>query len=330
MGSLLRIALTAFLVAATSAPGIHQDGIALRWRGKVGDVLRMRMTMTQTMKGSMMPQAVESESAFVFRQEVEEVSPDGVGSLELEYEAVRMQVGGPAAMDYDSTRAGEEARKNDPKLAALFHPLLDATVHMKIEPSGRVTEIRGLEEALNEAFEGLETPGMGEAFKQLFSENSLRRMVEVNVFPEKELAAGGTWQREIELEAPMLGTMVMAFENELVGTEERHGTDCARIAVTGEIKLELTDVDSPGPMEVSLADSEHFGHDVLRPRERLLARGQHESHHTHRRKRSVLRVRGLHPIRGALDVHGEQRQVRSAHATAPSRASSRPSPARAA
>ncbi len=263
MQKLLRSAsLVAVLVTAAPAPSVLQEGVELRWRGQAGDVLRLRMTMTQTIENSLVSQAFESESAFVFRQEVKEVSPEGTGSLDLEYEAIRMEAGAPGTtMDYDSTRKGEEAKKNDSTLAAMFKPILEATVHMKIEPSGRVSEIRGLKETMDEAFGGMEelAPGMGDMFKQMFSEDALRQMVEVNVFPEKKLAPGERWERNLEIDVPMLGTMTIAFENEFEGIEKKDGTDCARIALSGEIELEAGTVDTPVPMEVSLTDSDISG-----------------------------------------------------------------------
>ncbi len=245
--------LAALFVAPPKAP-VH-EGVELRWRGHAGDVLRLRLTMAQTMTNSMMPEPFETESAMVMRQEVEEVSADGVGSLDVAYEAIRMKGSGPAALDYDSTRTEEAAQANDPTLAAMFEPLLEADVHMKIAPSGRILEIGGLEHA----FDGMEAaaPGMGKTFEGMFGGESLKRMLEVNVFPEKELVAGDTWQREITLEAPMLGTMTLRFENTLEGTETRGTTECARIGVSGS--MELGEADPASPVKVTLDDSSFSG-----------------------------------------------------------------------
>src|SRR5688572_1394197 len=187
MQHLIRSSLVTLLLAAMPARGAGQDPVELRWRGKAGDALRYRMTQKQTIGMSMMPQPTESETAFVFRQEVKELSSEGVGSLELEYEAVRLEVGGPQSMSYDSTRKGEETKKNDPDLAEMLEPILGARIRMKIDPSNHVVEIAGLAEAMDEAFDSLKASDGGEAFKQLVNEENLRRMVEVTTFPEQAL-----------------------------------------------------------------------------------------------------------------------------------------------
>ena len=49
----------------------------------------------------------------------------------------------------------------------------------------------------------------------LFSDDALGRMFEVNVFPEERLSVGDTWERAVEMEFPMLGTIELTYENEL-------------------------------------------------------------------------------------------------------------------
>jgi hypothetical protein len=243
------------LCFAGSAPARVQEGVELRWRGRPGDVLRLRLTMTQTMTNSMMPEPFETETSMVMRQEVMEVSEEGVGSLDVAYEAIRMKAGAPAALDYDSSRKGDAAKANDPTLAAMFEPLLAADVRMKITPSGEILEIAGLEHA----FDGMEAaaPGMGEMFEKTFGGESLKRMVEVTVFPEKTLVAGDTWQRDVELEVPMLGTMAVHFDNVLEGKEKRGTAECARIGVRGTMELEMADPASPA--KVTLDESTFSG-----------------------------------------------------------------------
>jgi hypothetical protein len=245
MRTLLSSSLLATLfLSPTRAPS--QEGVELRWRGKPGEVLRLRFDMLQSMASSMLPEAVESRTSFVTRQEVKQVSADGIGSLDVAYEGIRIKAGGPATMDYDSTR--KDGQGNDPTLVAILEPMLAADMHMKITPTGHILELGGFEQA----FAGMKAkvPQMGEAFEQMLGGDSLKRMLEVNVFPEKKLVAGDSWKREVELEAPMLGTMTMQIDNVFQGTEERGGTECARIEISGTIELGQ----SSGPFQVRLED----------------------------------------------------------------------------
>jgi hypothetical protein len=253
----IRFALVAMLLAAVPAHSVSQEPVELRWRGKVGDVMRYRMTQKQNVEMSMMPQGTESDSAFVFRQQVKELSSEGIGSLDVAYEALRMDVDGQQSMSYDSTRKGEETAKNDPDLAGVLEPILGAAIHMKIDPENHVTEITGLKEAMDAAFDHMKTPAMCEMFKQMFSEDNLRRMVETNTFPEKALATGDTWDRTMEVEAPPLGTMKFTLKNEFLGVEKHGDQDCVKIGVTGEVAVEEGDEESG--MHFSMDDSDISG-----------------------------------------------------------------------
>ncbi len=253
------VALVGLLAAAAGAQKTSQAPVELRWHGKVGDVLRHRIVMTQSMENSMMPQGLESETSFVFRQEVKEVSPEGLGSLDVGYEAVRLDIRGPMSMSYDSTRKGEAAKQNNADLAAMLEPMLAVGFQMKVEPSGHIAEITGLEGTLDKAFDQLRTPGLGEMFKQLFSQDSLRRMIEVNTFPARPLSAGDTWTRAMEVQAPMLGTLKLAIENELQGVEKRGDRECAKIAISGAAEFEGGAEDSPVQVEASMDDSNISG-----------------------------------------------------------------------
>ncbi len=255
--SLLHVTLIALITASAQDPSAKD--FDLRWRGKAGDVLRLRLSMSQTFENSMVPQAVESETTFVFHQRVKSVSPEGIGTMELDYEAVRMRLTGPMSTSYDSTLEGDAAGQNDSEMAALFGPLLAASIELEIEPSGRIRELRGLEQALQDAFDNLENDQMREAFKQMFGEESLRRMVELQVFPDKPVAVGDTWQRDMDMKVPMLGTMRFDFDNEFRGVERHNGTDCARVDVGGTIELDSSGADFPVPMEASMADSDVSG-----------------------------------------------------------------------
>src|SRR5262250_1748062 len=136
MSTALRLATLAPLL--TFSAGFARDDVALRWHGKAGDVQRHRVTTVQKTQISAMPQAFKTEYTLVLRQEVKAVAPDGVGSLELHYEAFRMQAEGMMPIDYDSTRQGDEAKKNPADIASAFATLSAATIQVEIEPSGHL------------------------------------------------------------------------------------------------------------------------------------------------------------------------------------------------
>jgi hypothetical protein len=223
------------LATAATASSVAEDPITFRMRFAPGEVLRQRCTQVQSMSGGQMGSS-ESTTVFVMRQEVEEVAPDGTATLSVDYEAIKMDVEGPFPMSYDSTREGESAKENTPTLAAMFDPMLEAKLTMKMHPDGRVSDIDGFDELL----EGLEGP-VAATFKEVFSEDTLGRMIEVNVFPDKALEPGATWKRDYDQKLMNLGTLKLAFENTFSGVETRAGARCARILVAGTMSFEKGD-----------------------------------------------------------------------------------------
>jgi len=242
-----------FLLATLSlAAAPAREDVELRWRGKVGDVQRHRISATQDMAMG------TTEYQLVVRQEVKAVAPSGVGSVELRYEAFKIHVTGMMAMDFDSTLTGEAAKANAADASAQFAGMAAATVKLEIEPSGIVAKIEGLSEARDKAFGAAHTgmPGVGAILRGMFSDESLKRMVEVNAFPSEKVAVGASWQRTQEVKAEPLGTLTFKSENKLTALETHEQKNCARIEVNGEISL------TPGPsagMEFTLDDSDYVG-----------------------------------------------------------------------
>lgn len=253
-----------FLVAlSTLALAPAQDApVLLRWNLKVGEVLRYRMTVEQAMEMSVMPDAkMDQDMAMVLRQEVKQIGADGVATIDVSYEAVRMEVSGMASVSYDSTRTGEDTKKNDATLGEMFGPMLEVTLTMKLEPTGRISELKGVDAMLGKMLSsvGKQNPALEQMLKGGFGEEQLRKMFEANVFPEKPLAKGDSWTRDFVQEFPMLGTIKYVTENELAGVEERSGEPCARIAMEAKITLDPSGPSPEMPMKLSMDECKGTG-----------------------------------------------------------------------
>lgn len=227
------------LAAAANAP----EGVELRWRFKAGDVLRYRMVMKQEMQMSG-PAEFETttDMAFAMREEVKEVSPAGVAKIDVKYEALRAEMAMPMGdLSYDSTRKGEDAKKNSEELSALAG-LLDMQFHMEMDPTGRVLSVSGLKEAVEKAFADQGDDPMSKqmlsGLRKAFDEDRVREMFEFNVFPEKKLAAGDTWNRAFEIPAPMIGKMKYALDFKFDGTEDRAGAPIAKLSYVAKLTIE--------------------------------------------------------------------------------------------
>ncbi len=248
--------LTAFAVLS---PLAGHDGVKLHWQLKTDDVLRYRITMESTMAMSMMPdREMGSSMAMVMRENVKEVAADGTASIEFVYESLRMEMNMGTEMSFDSTLEGDDAKSNDAMLAKVCEPMLEAKILLKMSPSGQVTEFSGAKEMLAKAMEGIGRDGNGMALQRMFSEDSMRKMAEVNLFPDKALNVGDTWKRSFEQAAPPIGTIAFALDNKLEGQETHGGSPCAEISIATKMSFTSDDT-AEHPMEANLDGSEGKG-----------------------------------------------------------------------
>lgn len=220
-----------------------QETTKLQWHLATGEVLRYRIRTEQETELSAMPgQGTRMNMAIVLAQTVREIAPDGSAALDVAYEAIRFDSDtGAVALHYDSTHPEAAAGGGDALPAKLFGAMLEAKIQMKLAPSGHISDVTGLKEMLDAALLGLPKdgapPATMEMFKQLFSEQSIRKMVETNVFPEKALATGDSWQRSMDIPNPIVGTMKFSMDNKFAGIENHAGQPCARIDVRTRMTL---------------------------------------------------------------------------------------------
>lgn len=251
-----RLALAAPLVALFLSAPTSPDSVHLAWKLKEGDVLRYRITqeMEQSITGPT-EMEISNTTYIVMSQKVLTVRSDGVADIDVTYDAMKMHMETPmGAMDFDSTRTGDDAKKNDEQLAHLGK-MVGSSFHMQLEPSGRVAELTGIPELLAKAFPdgGSGNPMMGdmrEMLKQSFGNDAIKKMIEVAVYPDKPISTGEHWNRSTSWELPMVGTLDIAMEFTLEGTEPQKGQDCAKIAVTDTISQNK----AKGPGANMLAD----------------------------------------------------------------------------
>jgi len=234
---------TAALFAALPLCVTSDETTTLKWHFTKGEVLRYRVLVEQETEMSIMPDAgMKIDMGMVLAETVRDVAADGTALLDMKYEALRMDSDSPMMeLHYDSTRTEASASNGASEFAKVFDAILKAKVQMKMDPSGHVTDISGIQEMLEQAasaMPGGQGPGSGEMIKQMFSEPAMRKMVEVNVFPGTALAVGATWQRSLEVPNAMVGTMKFSMDNKFLGVEEHAGQPCAKIEVGTKVALE--------------------------------------------------------------------------------------------
>lgn len=222
--------LCAILLAASPALGAEP----LVWKWQKGDVARYLMTQSMEMDIKAGPAGAATttmQQEMLMDWEVEEVTEDGVATIEQRVERVVMQnqAGAGQAFKYDSD-------SDDPPagMAALVAPAYEAMVEhpfqMLMRPSGEVVEVT-LSEELSKALDNL--PGgavSGEMVKQMSQQASLK-------FPSEPLAVGDKWTSTAEVPSPALGKMKVHTTYTYDGPREVDGKTYE--AFTPAIAMEL-------------------------------------------------------------------------------------------
>ncbi len=265
MSRLSRLAPLFALVLASSA-SFAQEPARLRWQFKTGDVLRYRMTVNLESEMSMLPgQKRVSDFGRVWRMEIKSVAADGSAQIDFAYEAVKIDFdAGTARRSFDSTRKDDAATQNDAAIGKVFAPILESHVQFKMDASGQVSDVKGLDEALAKsvALVGGGDLGLEQVVKQQFDNGSFRKMFDPGVLPDKALAAGETWQHSLEQPNGMVGLFKYAIDSKFEGPERHGADDCAKITQTSKLSITKGDP-SKSPMHMELKDSSGQGKAVI-------------------------------------------------------------------
>lgn len=139
---------------------------------------------------------------------VESVDEGGNATIKVTQDAARVSMSMPPEVDlsYDSASASEEP----PSEARPFAALVGQSYTMKVSPQGRVLELTGVEEMLEEAVAGLGSQGVQAAMtaqlvRGLFGEEALKSGIEgtLGIYPPGPVRVGDSWQKDRSLSAPV-------------------------------------------------------------------------------------------------------------------------------
>ncbi|HTF88834.1 MAG TPA: DUF6263 family protein [Planctomycetota bacterium] len=250
------LAFAIFALCACQDPVV----LELRWKLQPGEVLRYRMSVEQSVDAmaGMGDKPMHMTMEAVMRQEIRDVAADGTASVEVSYEAMRFSSDTSAGLNFDSTLEGADADRNDPEFRAMIGPLLDLRLRMKLDPSGKVSELQGVKEMLAAMQARLGKDGEERSVLAMFGEESQMKWLQFEVFPAKPVVSGETWKRSSEVRLPSMGTMTIKNENVLRGVEDHAGRPCAVISSTTRMSLAPED-SSATRMEIKMDGSKGEG-----------------------------------------------------------------------
>jgi len=198
-------AVICFAAQEGQAPAGKVD---LKLRLKAGESHEMKMTQTQNITQTMnsQEQKITQVQEMVMGFDVLSVDTNGVMDVEMTYKAMKITMDGPMGhLEFDSVnpKPVDPNRPDEKMLAAMFSAMAGSKFQMKISPTGKTSDVRGLGAMMAKMREKIkesvgntpEMQGLDKFFDKMFDEKQVKEMTGdmMGRFPAEPVAAGDTW-----------------------------------------------------------------------------------------------------------------------------------------
>jgi hypothetical protein len=248
------ITLLVGLVVTAVASHPAQAETLLRWKFEQGQKTRMVITQEMQMKMVMQEKPIQTTntSTMEFDMEVTALDEQGVASMSMTADRIRMKMKGPQGvmMEYDS-QSDKKPEGMAAMMATVFEGMLDNKPYTtKMDPRGKILEMKlpqGFAESMNKL------PG-GAQLGSMFTEESMKGMAETATFPEKPLKPGDTWTHTTKMKNPVIGDLIEDTTSRYVGSEVRDGRELEKITL--DVKMR---VGEGGNVKMKIADQSNTG-----------------------------------------------------------------------
>jgi hypothetical protein len=191
-----------------------QDKVDLKLCLKAGESHEMKMTqnqnITQTMNGQ--EQKMTQTQEMIVGLNVLGVDANGVMDVEMIYKSMKMTMDGPMGrMEFDSAnpKPVDPNRPDEKMMAAIFSAIAGSKFQMKIAPTGKTSDVRGLGAMMAKMREKMkesigsspEMQGLDKFFDKMFDEKQVKEMTGsmLCMFPAEPVAVGDTWYDTISM-----------------------------------------------------------------------------------------------------------------------------------
>jgi len=188
--------------------------VDLKLRLKAGESHEMKMTqnqnIAQTMNGQ--EQKIKQTQEMIMGFDCLSVDANGNMDVETTYKAMKIAMDGPMGhMEFDSAnpKPVDPNRPDEKMLAAMFSAIAGSKFQMKMTPTGKTLEIRGINEMVAKMREKIkegmgsspEMQGLDKFFDKMFDEKQVKEMTGdmLGAFPAEPVAIGDTWYDTISM-----------------------------------------------------------------------------------------------------------------------------------
>lgn len=177
--------------------------------------------------------------------QVDEVADDGAATVTQEFRriAVKLELPQSGAIAYDSA-VTKKPTAEAKQLAESLGPLVGGKLKVKLATTGEILDV-SLDEALASHLEKLPADA---GWKGMFTRDGMRQLLRQSlvVFPREPVQAGGAWQRQLDIAAP-LGKIRQTSDYRYVGPESRDMRMLERIDVTSRVTVGQGEGPAPPP-----------------------------------------------------------------------------------
>jgi hypothetical protein len=191
------------LLAAPSGQALA-EGVSLAWRFKPGETLHYvaKQEVVQDISSSVVSGKMNVGITIDLTWAVQSVDAQQVASLVQTIDRVQMAVDGPQGVkeQYDSA-AGKEPEGAAKASAAGFQALVKKPIRLKIDPQGKILEVKLPQDVLDEI---QKTPAL-QSLGKMFSEDGMKQLLGFSALPTEPLLPGKSWNDESLYEAAQLG-----------------------------------------------------------------------------------------------------------------------------
>lgn len=211
------------------------DRIELKFRFEEGKSYKLQVTMEMEIVQWIEGEEQETTQTIGIGEtlHVKEVDADGTATIELTFGPMSIKMKGPmGTIEYNSEDPPDEVALP----AKAFAAMLGQGFTLKMTPTGRVTDIQGVDKMFEAIFEAIDIPegpmmdSVVEGLKQQFGDEALKEMMEkmTAVFPDKPVAIGDSWS----LKATLATGFPVIMENTWTLTDRKDGVATINVEST--------------------------------------------------------------------------------------------------
>ena len=187
-----------------------QDKVDLKLRLKAGESHEMKMTQTQNIAQTMngQEQKITQVQEMIIGFDCLGVDANGNMDVEMTYKAMKIAMDGPMGhLEFDTAnpKPADPNKPQEKMMASIFSAIAGSKFQMKVSPTGKTTDIRGIKEMLTKIKEKMgnspEMQGMDKFFDKMFDEKQAKEMTGdmLGAFPAEPVAVGDTWYDTISM-----------------------------------------------------------------------------------------------------------------------------------